>query len=81
MKDAEIHWEAPESFAGKAGMQADGVNAATGMKLKDVENATVRNSASKAIQVSGARSRKSVVSTEAAVSSTAEVARDVIVRR
>jgi polygalacturonase len=90
MKDVEIHWEEPESPTWKTGMQVDGVkdllldgvNVATGMTLKDVENATVRNSAAETIQVSGARSRNiRVLGTEGAVTSSAEVAKDVVVRR
>jgi hypothetical protein len=60
----------------------DGVNVANRMTLKDVENATVRNSGAETIQVSGVRSRKiRVLDTEGAVTSSPEVAKDAIVRR
>jgi polygalacturonase len=90
MKDVEIHWEKPESPTWKAGLQVesvkdlllDGVNVATRMTLKDAENATVRNSATETIQISGVRSRKiRLLDTEGAVTSGAEVAKDAIVRR
>ena len=90
MKDVEIHWEKPESPTWKAGLQVesvkdlllDGVNVATRMTLKDAENATVRNSGTETIQISGVRSRKiRLLDTEGAVTSSAEVAKDAIVRR
>ena len=90
MKDVEIRWEKPESPTWKAGMQVDGVkdllldsvDVAMRMTLKDVDTATVRNSAAEQIQVSGARSRKiRLLGTDGAVNSGAEVPKDVVVRR
>ena len=90
MKDVEIQWEKPESPTWKAGMQVDsvkdllldGVNVATRVTLNNVETAIVRNSATQAIQVSGARSSKiRVLGTEGTVTSGAEVAKDAVARR
>lgn len=90
MKDVEIHWEKPESPTWKVGLQVDGVkdllldgvNVATRMTLKDVENATVRNSGAETIQISGVHSRKvRVLNTEGAVTSSAEVAKGAVARR
>lgn len=90
VKDVEIHWEKTESPTWKAGMQVDnvkdllldGVNVATRMTLTNAENATVRNSGTESIQVSGARSRKiRILDLEGTVASGAEVAKDAVVRR
>jgi len=90
MKDVEIRWEKPESPTWKDGLQVDnvtdllldGVEVATRMTLKDVENATVRHSRTPALKVSGARSRKIRLSdTEGTVTTAPDVAKAALVRQ
>lgn len=52
------------------------------MTLTNAENVTLRNSATEMVQVSGPRSRKiRILDTEGKVTSSAEVAKDAIMRR
>ena len=90
MKDVEIRWEKPESPTWKAGLQVegagdlllDGVEAATRMTLKDVENVTVRHSRTPELQVSGARSRKiRLMDTEGRVTIDREVSKKAVVQQ
>jgi polygalacturonase len=90
MKDVEIYWEKPESPTWKAGMQVenvadlllDGVAVPTRMTLKNVQNVTVRQSRTPALQVSGAGSRKINVSdTEGTLTTDPDVAKGAVVRR
>jgi hypothetical protein len=90
MKDVEIQWEKPDSATWKTGMQVDnvtgllldGVEIPTRLTLQNVENATVRQSRTPALQVSGAGSRKiSVLDSEGTLTIGTEVIKGVVVRR
>ena len=90
MKDVEIRWEKPESPTWKDGMQVEdvhdllleGMDVPTRTSFKNVENVTVRQSRTPALQVSGAASRGIlVVDSEGTLSTAAEVPNDAVVRR
>ena len=90
MKDVEIHWEKPVSPTWKTGIEVedvkdlllDGVDVPTRMALKNVENVTVRQSRTPAIQVSGARSRAiRLVDSEGTLATDRDVPKDAVVRR
>jgi hypothetical protein len=90
MKDVEVKWEKPESPTWKTGLAIDnasdllldGVEVATALTMKDVENVTVRRSRTPSIQVGGARTQKiRLVETEGALTSGVEVRKDAIARR
>jgi polygalacturonase len=90
MKDVEIHWEKPESPTWKAGMEIgdvrdlllEGVDVPTRMALTNVENVTIRQSRTPAIQVSGAKSRGiRLVDSGGTLATDSDVPKDAVIRR
>jgi hypothetical protein len=90
LKDVEIQWEKPPSPTWKAGLQVedasslliDGVDVPTRMTLKNVENVTVRQTRTPALEVSGTGSRKiTITDTGGTLTTGSEVSKGAVVRR
>ena len=90
MKDVEIRWEKPEATTWKTGMEIedvsdlllDGVKVPMRLALKNVENATIRQSRTPSIEVSGAKSSGiRVVDSEGTLAKGADVPKAAVVRQ
>jgi polygalacturonase len=90
MRDVEIRWEKLESPTWKTGMRIEdvsdllleGVNVPMRMTLKNVQNATVRQSHVPAVEVSGGKSRGiRLVDSEGTLATGADVPKAAVVRQ